>query len=508
MGNELKLERFQEGIHCYYRMEVRDCDYFEKVEYRMLCLNDWEVFLPPLMREEDGKRWLLYKVDGKISLEEKSRQGDFDLQVCREIVRSMLKVMELVRENMLELSHVCMKADSIFMDKDLGCHWPYLPQGSDHIRKDLEGLSAWLLSKVDYDDSEAVKFVYHLHWCLRKEELSENLLKNCLLSSGDSPSLARARTGRREKEADLAEVWTGAVQALGEGREAGDSQKDKKEAAREVLAEGKEDPVPEPTSCRTDGGEARPTDGENQNKDQSMKPSATVRNKVLRGLSLGICICAILAMAVLAYIGNSYGFTRLNARYMMGLLLLAACSGAAFFRLSAAGDRQKAREQEEDWDAGGEAVTREKEAVAMQDYYRNSGTSFLQPGPEEGKVWPGRDLESVEEDGTVLLGIHKEGRLPALEDMTSGELRMIHTDPWYIGSDKASCHLWIDSRTVSRRHARIYRGKESQEILIMDLNSTNGTKVNGITLLPETARSLSDGDVIDIADRQYRYLSP
>lgn len=512
MGNKLKLERFQEGIHCYYRTEVSDCDYFEKVEYRMLCLNGWEVFLPLLMREENEKRWVLYRVDGRISLEEKSRQGDFNLSVCREIAKSLLRVMELVRENMLELSHICMKAEYIFIDKDLSCRWAYLPWGSDHIRKDMEDLSAWLLSKVDYDDSEAVKFVYHLHWCLRKEELSEDLLKNCLLTSDVSPAVVRSRVEKKEKEADLAEVWTGATLAMEEGRKDWILAENRKEGAWEASAKGQGKPDHDPANYRPESGPVRPEDGGSQDKDQTLSQPGSFRKKIFRGLSLGICICAVLGMLALAYIGNSYGFTRLNARYMMGLLLLAACSGAVFFRLSGAGDRQKTRDQEEDWNVEGEGNDREKEAMTMDDYYtqdyhRKTGAPFYKPGPGEGEVWPDRNPESVDEDGTVLLGIHKEGKMPALEDLSSGELRMIHADPWYIGSGKGNCHLWIDSRTVSRRHARIYRSKESQEMLIMDLNSTNGTKVNGITLIPETVRSLSDGDVIDFADHQYRFLS-
>ena len=39
MENEIRLERFQESIHCYYRIELKECGYFEDVEYRMFCHN-------------------------------------------------------------------------------------------------------------------------------------------------------------------------------------------------------------------------------------------------------------------------------------------------------------------------------------------------------------------------------------------------------------------------------------------------------------------------------------
>ena len=113
MENEIRLERFQESIHCYYRIELKECSYFEDVEYRMFCHNCWDAFLPILLRERDGRRWALYRTDGRISLAERSRQSDLTLAVCRELVRGVLRVMEISRENMLELSHVCFKPEYI-----------------------------------------------------------------------------------------------------------------------------------------------------------------------------------------------------------------------------------------------------------------------------------------------------------------------------------------------------------------------------------------------------------
>lgn len=47
---------------------------------------------------------------------------------------------------------------------------------------------------------------------------------------------------------------------------------------------------------------------------------------------------------------------------------------------------------------------------------------------------------------------------------------------------------------VSRRHAVIHR--EEDGYYITDLNSTNGTRINGRLLLPNTSCRLSSGDVI------------
>ena len=75
----------------------------------------------------------------------------------------------------------------------------------------------------------------------------------------------------------------------------------------------------------------------------------------------------------------------------------------------------------------------------------------------------------------------------------------------HIGYDPHFNQIGILDKTVSAKHCVLY--SIANRLYIQDLNSTNGTKVNGITLLPEVARSLSDGDIIGISEKQYRFLS-
>lgn len=53
-----------------------------------------------------------------------------------------------------------------------------------------------------------------------------------------------------------------------------------------------------------------------------------------------------------------------------------------------------------------------------------------------------------------------------------------------------------DDRGVSRRHARLLR--DGQAVYLMDLNSTNGTQLNGEALPASVERRLRDGDEISL----------
>ncbi|MCA9193846.1 MAG: SpoIIE family protein phosphatase [Planctomycetales bacterium] len=65
------------------------------------------------------------------------------------------------------------------------------------------------------------------------------------------------------------------------------------------------------------------------------------------------------------------------------------------------------------------------------------------------------------------------------------------------------CDVTIDVGAVSRQHAKIFR--KGQEFVIEDLQSRNGTFVNGELISPLS--TLADGDVIRICDVEYTFHS-
>jgi hypothetical protein len=62
------------------------------------------------------------------------------------------------------------------------------------------------------------------------------------------------------------------------------------------------------------------------------------------------------------------------------------------------------------------------------------------------------------------------------------------------------CTITLNDPNVSRRHAEIRPGNE---IVIVDLGSTNGTKVNGLRIDGE--RVLTDGDIISLGSTHLRF---
>ena len=70
--------------------------------------------------------------------------------------------------------------------------------------------------------------------------------------------------------------------------------------------------------------------------------------------------------------------------------------------------------------------------------------------------------------------------------------------PYIIGKSRYSCDFCIDSAVVSRVHMRIM--EELDDYLIEDLNSTNGTFLNGEKLEGHKPHPIEAGDKVTIAN--------
>jgi len=111
--------------------------------------------------------------------------------------------------------------------------------------------------------------------------------------------------------------------------------------------------------------------------------------------------------------------------------------------------------------------------------------------------------EKREEQATVVLAERGSGYvlLPEQKDMYMPI--QIQEFPFFIGTLKTKVDYVINSRSVSRFHAKLEQEKE--HFYLVDLNSTNGTFVNGVRLEPNERKEIALGDAISFADVVYRF---
>ena len=88
--------------------------------------------------------------------------------------------------------------------------------------------------------------------------------------------------------------------------------------------------------------------------------------------------------------------------------------------------------------------------------------------------------------------------LPAAPFDGSGLERCAAPGGFVLGRDSALVDATLDHRSVSRRHARLTR--RDGRLRVEDLNSTNGTRVNGRRLEPFAPRVLAPGDAVALGE--------
>lgn len=110
--------------------------------------------------------------------------------------------------------------------------------------------------------------------------------------------------------------------------------------------------------------------------------------------------------------------------------------------------------------------------------------------------------EECEEEGTILIAnftlqyvLQREGGTEQLK---------IDSFPFVLGSGKEGVSGVVQYVGISKRHAIIEEKESSYQI--MDLNSTNGTFLNGELLNPMEPYTLMNGDKITLANITYQFI--
>lgn len=105
---------------------------------------------------------------------------------------------------------------------------------------------------------------------------------------------------------------------------------------------------------------------------------------------------------------------------------------------------------------------------------------------------------------TKVLSVKKTESGPALISQRNGETVFLTKFPFYVGSLPEYMDFVMERDTVSRFHAKFIR--RENEVLLSDLNSTNGTKVNGRMLNVQEQVPLVNGDRIIFADEEFVFF--
>jgi len=114
------------------------------------------------------------------------------------------------------------------------------------------------------------------------------------------------------------------------------------------------------------------------------------------------------------------------------------------------------------------------------------------------------DAAMEEDDKTVILPKAPRSAAPLLEiscQLASGEIRTARIDQSLCIGRDPSCRVRFKNERVSRRHTEVHQ--RGNAFVIVDLGSTNGTKINGTRI--DNERTLADGDIVSVGSTHLRF---
>lgn len=441
-------------------------------QMRMLVGNTIPSILKCRVQGVDGKFRVCFDITSRQSvgsLFEEKKMGYQDL--CM-ILGGFIQIMDELSEYLLNPERLVVKPEFMYVDLEKRqLYFCYLPGYAEDIRQKFQELTEYILPKLDHEDQKAVMLGYGVYRRALEDSFHLEHIKRELYQE------------REEKEIgweNLIEKKTDEKQILSD-----DIYEENRRTKRE---NGKEDEVLkrdenlEKLSCEDEliWYESEPKEDKKRGKKHIYSEMAGM---------LTWCICAALAILMVIAGGMTGYLPRLPVTGMIAGILAAMGIGMVWVWFAAFRKQKKEKE-----------ISEKREQV--EEPMKNISVKFpeMEEKEEQSVVTQKNFGETVVLSAGVITG-------PAtLVSREPGELATIYLqkDLTVVGKMENAADAVIDLPTVSRIHAKIR--KRDGEYYLTDLNSRNGTSVNGKMLLSEEEYCLQDQDEVDFAQARYIFL--
>ena len=428
----------------------------DSYQVRMLVGNIIPSLLKCRIQGVDGKFMMYFDITSKqavSTLYEEKKLGIEDLQL---IFGGFVRVMEEAAEYLINPAQLVLKPQYIFADcekKEL--FFCLMPGYDKDIKEQFQLLTEYILPKIDHEDGEAVILGYGVYRRTMENSFHLEHIKEELYRKQDNKEEIKTETKKDSREIS--------VQETGE-----ENLMQSSEMSENFWREDKA----EKTDCHK-----------------------------LFGKKVTVFALILLALAgVTIAISGGY-LPHQDISVLLGIVL-AGMGGimlaVVIIRKAKAVYKQPQRK------------SREKPQLS-ETFVRPPVNEILQEGSEDSiktmmeKKSPHRERE--EDFGeTVVLSAGVVSGPASLVSREPGELAPIYLQEelTVIGKLENACDAVIDLPTVSRIHAKIR--KREEEYYLSDMNSRNGTIVNGRLLLPEEEYRLQEEDEVDFAQARYIFL--
>lgn len=465
---------------------------------QMLDGNSVKGFLELDVRILDNKRQYYYDITGKETLVQKSSKAKWKKRDVIQAVSNILDAIGRAREYLLWPDHFVLKPEYVYRQIETGevflCYtWSY----EKNINEQLTELFSYFLEQVDYADREAVELVYRLYDISREE--------NCTLQrlwSGFSMDRKEIQQKPEESQRQYAQAFM--VGKENKGCQCGENGRNESIGAKRK----EEGPLSNKKNIRRDKDKAetgiqkikKTKSMHKENKDDKEKKQVVKISVEKIVVAVVLQIAILLALSVGAKYGLFWQYGQLSYTKMGGCLLI--CGILDWYTLSKVFKEEEERDPV--WHEEEQEIKQKQEMQEPKEIKKVSTANF----------YSYEKTDMIDSEKTIvqpapLFGRKNEMQRPQCYLVPENEEQIkieVAEFPFFIGRFQKDTDQLKEQVNISRMHCKLE--KQNGRFFLSDLHSTNGTYINQKRLEGEGKEEVKEGDVISLADIQYRFTLP
>lgn len=462
----MRAEYKRDMNHNYLVLHGEKIPDTDSYQVRMLVGNGMPSLLKCRLQGIDGTFLVYYDITSKQSVASMYETKKMGLEDLRLIFEGFVKVMEEMAEYLMNPGQLLVKPEYMYLDVEKKkLYFCCMPGRAGDVREDFRVLTEYILPKIDHEDGDAVILGYGVYRRALEDTFHLEYIKEEIYKGRD-----RREKAFVEKE-DGFQNFRGIRNEEKKTPEICKEKEQLKEFYQEVET-------------------SNPF--ENRDREKEKKLSFSFGKKILFSILGAFALIIIAGAAVLGFLpGVQVGMLLSGCAVFLGM-------GMLIYRFRKKYKDSKEKNKQEI----------QREPIWKTEEKEENNWQYEMPVEEEAAASRAFEEEPKAKDfgETVVLSAGAVQGPATLVSREPGELATIYLqeDMTVIGKMETAVDAVIDLPTVSRIHAKIR--KREQEYYLSDLNSRNGTAVNGRLLKEGEDCLLQNEDEVDFAQARYVFL--
>ena len=457
----MRAEYKRDMNHNYLILYGEDEINTDSYQVRMLVGNVIPSLLKCRIQGMDGRFLVYFDITSKQALSVLYEEKKMGVEDLRLIFGGFVKAMEDAAEYLMNPGQFIISPEYIYTDiEKQEIYFCMMPGYEKDIKEQFQFLTEYILPKIDHQDQDAVILGYGVYKRAMEDSFHLEHIKEELYKTQGQQGTTTTKAEQMKTESEQrqeSEDFNPEEEGFWENEEIN----------QEFVRDG----------------------------EKSKRLSLPQKTGVI--VLAAILLCGIAAITLMGYLPY------LETGTILGIIIVLVACVMLFVYVSKIkkkpGALRQGREEERDKPKGITGKVPTDQTDQSQNTIKSVVKSTNKPVAKSSQL-------HADYGETVVLSAGAVSGPASLVSKEPGELATIYIneDLTVIGKLETACDAVISLPTVSRIHAKIR--KKEDAYYLTDMNSRNGTAVNGRLLLPDEEYRLEPEDEVDFAQARYLFL--